>query len=814
MCYAVFHGPRTGLRGFRLGNADTLAQVALYVERIPQTFAGISFTASVEENPGNAGNELQTIAIAVDASGFTGANDVEYSLLAREQIGSNSQLNVAWASETGSDTIGSALITNGTPFAVGTLGLMVTLSWGSNTSPPLNTVLVAIWEIFLTSAVSAIGGANVASMIYELLTSSVHGVALDAAVLDMAAFQTAAAAVTQMGLSWAVKEKGDARTLIEDILKSVQGALVISNGAIGPRLLTGGTVQLTLQPDDITGLKQRPGCWYEVPQHATVKYSDINRKFHDTVLSLPGAGDFGDDEKTVEIKLPMVTDNGVARLIGSRLRTLEALPRNPDTVLCGRGAFQLQFGDVLLINDAARGFDPTLPLIIVAIREHGAGDEVIELDVVPDIFGPLPATTAVVGGTTGPGQGTSGTPIDPISLQELVELPFEFAMDGSKQFTLFAARPDPDAAGMVLYASTENPPVDYSDVDDSAPFHAGGTFVDASLPTFTMDREAYIDFTQGSDDIEAFQSLSDNDWFGYQMLVLIGSGINAGLYAACELQTLGGTSWRLQGIFGPLSDTPVPAANPGDPVFVFAVRPLYQLAGQPSWVINSLLTFKGIPFGSRPSPTLTAAIANGLTILSRASCPRQAQNLNANGRGSIASPIYSGDINLGWDLCNRATGFGAETNPCEFDPSQPTEIATCAVEVRVGGTLVRTDTTNVRAAVATTVATATSAQQFDVASVSGLQPGDRLSVVRGAAHEYFGRIKSISGLTITLVSPIAVPAAIGDVVNRYESIGYIYTAANNVADNGSLAAAVDIKVYPILNGLRALRAAEILVTKV
>ncbi len=746
---------------------------------------------------------------------------MEYSLLAREQIGSNSQLNVAWASETGSDTTGSALITNGTPFAVGTLGLMVTLSWGSNASPPLETVLVAIWEIFLTSAVSAIGGANVASIIYELLTSSVHGVALDAAVLDMPAFQNAAAAVTQMGLSWAVKQKGDARTLIEDILKSVQGALVISNGAIGPRLLTGGTVALTLEPDDIVGLKQRPGCWYEVPQYATVKYADINRKFHDTILPLPGAGDFGDDEKTMEIALPMVTDNGVARLIGSRLRTLEALPKNPDTILCGRGAFQLQFGDVLLINDAARGFDPTLPMIIIAIREHGAGDEVIEIDVVPDVFSPLPATTAVVGGTNGPGQGASGTPIDPISLQELVELPFDFAPDGSKQFTLFAARPDPDVQGMTLYASTENPPVDYNGVDDSAPFHAGGTFVDASLPKFTMDREAYIDFTQGSDDIEAFSSLSDNDWFGYQMLVLVGAGINAGLYAARELVFLGGISWRLRGIFGPLSDTPVPTPNPGDPVFVFAVRPLYNLAGQPSWVINSLLTFKGIPFGSRISPTLAQTVATGLTILSRAACPRPAQNLNANGRGGIASPFYSGaggspasDINLAWDLCNRASGFGAETIPCEFDPSVATEIATCAIEIWVAGTLVRTDAANVRAAVATAVATATSALQFDVASVAGLQPGDRISVVHGAAHEYFGRIASISGLTITLVSPIAIPPALGDTVNCYESVGYIYTAANNVADNGSLAAAVDIKVYPILNGLRALRPAEILVTKI
>ncbi len=33
MCYAVFHGPRPGTQGFRIGNADTLAQIAVRVER-------------------------------------------------------------------------------------------------------------------------------------------------------------------------------------------------------------------------------------------------------------------------------------------------------------------------------------------------------------------------------------------------------------------------------------------------------------------------------------------------------------------------------------------------------------------------------------------------------------------------------------------------------------------------------------------------------------------------------------------------------------------------------------------------------------
>lgn len=652
-------------------------------------------------------------------------------------------------------------------------------------------------------------------MLYELLTSSVHGIALDLAVIDNTAFAAAANNLLQMGLSHLVKDKGDARTLIEDILKNVQGALTINNGLLGLRLLSGGSSVITLEDDDLVGLKQRPGSWYEMPQQCLVKYNDVNRKFHDTILPLPGAGDFGNNEKTLQIDLPMVTNSNVARLIGTRLRTLEVLPKNPDTVICGRGAFQLQFGDVFVINDPPRGYSPTVPLIIIAIREHGVGDERIEMDVVPNIFGSLPMLPLSVGGGGGGGSG-GGAPLLPVQLQDMIELPWDFAQDGSKKFTLFACRADPDVEGMALYASTENPPVDYDEVDSAAPFHAGGTVVDFNFSEFTMDRAAYIDFNQGSDDIDGFSSLSDSDWFAYKMLVLVGSGNAAGLYAACQLVYLGGKSWRLLGIFGPLSDTPVPSPSPGDPLWVFRIQPLYSISAEPAWVINSLLSLKAIPFGSRISPTLGEALLAQLTILSRAQRPFPADNLIANGRGASMTPLYNGDINLTWVLRDRGFGFGYETNPSEFDPSIPSEVDTCDVEIWVGGTLKRTTTVNVRHdTVQTSILSVTSAQQFTIGSVAGLQSGDLICVAAADnTGQYFGRIQSISGLQVTLFSSLPIVPAADELVTRYESVGYIYAAATNATDNGGTpAAAVDVKVYANLNGLRALRPAELTVIK-
>jgi hypothetical protein len=233
-------------------------------------------------------------------------------------------------------------------------------------------------------------------------------------------------------------------------------------------------------------------------------------------------------------------------------------------------------------------------------------------------------------------------------------------------------------------------------------------------------------------------------------------------------------------------------------------------------VLNSVLTFKGIPFGSRLSPTLADALAAQLTVVSRAARPFPADNLVANGRGVSMTPLYSTDIALAWVLRNRGFGFGYETNPSEFAVTVLSEIDTCDVELWVGGVLKRTTTVSVRHdTVQTSTLSVASPQQFDVGSVAGLQPGDLISVaVFGNTGQIFGRIQAISGLTITLFSPLSVLPVAEELVTRYESVGYTYDAATNQADNGgSLAAAVDVKVYPNLNGLRALRPAEITVTK-
>ena len=501
---------------------------------------------------------------------------------------------------------------------MGGLGLQATFTWASTMISSGNT---ASWTILLTSNMVATGGANVAGIIYELLTSSVHGIALDLPLIDATTFDSAATALLSMGLSWVVKDKGDARQLMSDILKNVQGALVISNGLIGLRLLSGGNSVLTLQADDVLGLKVRPGSWYEVPQHATIKYADVNRKFHDTVLSLPGAGDFGNDEKTLEIALPMVTDAGVARLIGSRLRTLEALPKNPDTVICGRNAFLLQFGDVFVINDPPQGYDSTLPLIAIAIREHGMGDELIEIDVVPDIFGTLPQSSQAVGGGGGGGGGLPGPLLGIGAGAGGIALGLCARwFKGNSHCSPAAPIRTPKRSRSTLPRKIP-PSITTKSMLTRRTTRAAQCWIRISpalrwtaRPTSTSCRAATIS--------TGFSSLSRRlAGLPTGMLVLV----SGSLYAAKELVFLGGTSWWLQGIFGPLSDTAVAAPSGGDPIFIFGFSSRSTiLRGQPAWVINSLLlVVQGHPVPDRGSRRhSSAALLSQITVIaSRAARP-------------------------------------------------------------------------------------------------------------------------------------------------------------------------------------------------
>ena len=829
MCYAVFHGSRTDTKGFRIGNADTLAQVSMRVTRTPAPpGSAVTFSVAIQDLLFDSHNS--SIIRSADATNFAGQTAVTYRVTTRSSVpADNHTANIRIAVADGYDPAGlsgsgfiiDTVITSGTPFAVGSLGLMMTVSW--DTSAPLATDIYLSgtgWKLQVTSSLISADGANVSSILYELLTSPVHGIALDTAFLDGAGFAAASDLTTNVGISYAVEQKDKAQQLVEDLLKNFQGALVISNGLMSPKLLIGGgNPVVTLESDDILGVRLRPGAWYELPSHVTVKFPDVNRKYRDTILSLPGAGDFGDDEKNIEIELPMITVGDSARLIGTRLRTIEMLPKTPDTITCSRNAFQLQFGDVVAINDPDRGFSADDSFVVIAVREHGAGDETIEIDIVPNVFGSLPSSS----GGTGPGGGGGtlpSTPINRIDVQDAFELPYEWATDGAKRFTVFAVRSAPDAQGLSLFASIEIVPVDYDLVDSDAPFTAGGHLTGANLSPFTMARDAYIDLEASSDDIGVFSSLSDTDWFAYKLLLLIGSGDDASLYAAKELVFMGGSSWRVRGLVGPLSDTPAAVSTIGQDIWIFRLQPPYNVLAEPAWVIGSSLTFKAIPFGSRLSPTLADALEAGCTVLSRAIRPRAAVNLNANGCGAPLFPSYGGagvggnDIQLAWDLCNRGFGFGAETNPSEFDPSIACEVDACDVEIWVGGTLVRTASPSVRHNSAiTSVASAADPSTFDVDDTTGLQPGDRIGV-QHAGGEWFGRIASISGSTLTLVSPLALTPSPGNVVTRYEAVGYMYDSATNTADNGSLASEVLVKVFPKLNGLRALNAAEITVTKV
>ncbi len=103
MCYAVFHGTRTGTRGFRIGNADTLAQVVVRVTRTPASPPGTAFDVQTQAGVLNSQVVSGSPTLTADASAFTGTASIVYQLSVQQGPG-GSQASVTVSVLDGSDS--------------------------------------------------------------------------------------------------------------------------------------------------------------------------------------------------------------------------------------------------------------------------------------------------------------------------------------------------------------------------------------------------------------------------------------------------------------------------------------------------------------------------------------------------------------------------------------------------------------------------------------------------------------------------------------------------------------------------------------
>ena len=529
-------------------------------------------------------------------------------------------------------------------------------------------------------------GANPIYRVYELLTDPARGAyTMPAAWLDPAAF-AAAAAVIETGASDSVESSGDLRTSLSDLLSDIDGALVFANGKFKLVLLRDRATDLTLAADDVLDVERIPSGWWEQPTQAYVTFSDRLRRQRDNTIPLLDAGSAVRQDKLCKIALPRVTDEASARLIGSRKLAFFRRALLPQTITVNRAGAPLEAGDVLNINAPTFGLAATDAWRVIKIEDN-ANDE-IKLTIVSDVFASLPILFASVAGG-GVGLGGSSpilTNYLPVSLQLPAELPWDFAKQ-QEEVTLFAARVSDDVAGFALYASLDG--VDYDVVAPSAAFTAGGALGNAQWPRFAMDRLAFLEINTPYTDLSGFNSLSDVNWFGGQMLILTGNAI----FAAREIFLVQQGRYRVTGLIGPLADSVFAGAAAGDPVFVLRLAPKYFVNGLAGWTNGSTLRLKAVPFGSRTAPDISACPAITLPIVDRSVRPYPVTNLQANGRGPLHAPVYTPGtpVRLSWIPRTRGAGAGYSNSAGLLDPNVSIE-GDFVCRIYVANTLTQTFT--------------------------------------------------------------------------------------------------------------------------
>ena len=525
-------------------------------------------------------------------------------------------------------------------------------------------------------------GANPFYRIYELLTDPARGAyTMPAAWLNPAAF-AAAALLIETGESDSVESCGDLRTSLTDILADLDAALIFSNGQFKPVLLRDRPTDLALSADSVTEVERIPSGWWEQPTQVNVTFSDRLRRNRDNIIPLLDAGSAVRQDKLAKISLPRTTMENDARLIGARKLAFFRRALLPQSVTLDRNAAPLEPGDVITINAAALGLVATAAWRVIKV-EDGADDQ-IKCTIVSDVFSSLPIISTTIGGGSAGGGGTPPTNYTPVALQIAAELPWDFARQ-QEAVTLFAARIADDVAGFALYGSLDG--VDYDLIQATAPFTAGGALGNAQWPRFAMDRLAWLEILTPYTDLSGFSSLSDVNWFGGQMLVIVGNAI----FAAKEIFLVATGRYRVTGLLGPLADSLFAGANAGDPVFILRLAPPYFVNGQPGWTNGNPLYLKAVPFGSSTSPDISNCPAITLPIVDRSVRPYPVTNLQANGAGAVFAPTYTPGtpVRLSWIARTRGAGCGYSNPQGIFDPNIALE-GSFLVRINVGGTITRT----------------------------------------------------------------------------------------------------------------------------
>ncbi len=202
--------------------------------------------------------------------------------------------------------------------------------------------------------------ANGAECIYEILTNDRWGVGLKAADIDIATFQAVAQTLFTEGLGYCgqITSTQTAWSAIRTILSHMNATLYQDplTGLLGVKLIREDYVLASLPEFNESNAvleEFHRGSWAEILNEASVKYTDIARRFSDGAAqaqNLAAIQAMGGEITTQTLDLPGLTTHELAQDAASRSVRTTSVPITRGRIRCTRDGYDLHQGSPFKIT--------------------------------------------------------------------------------------------------------------------------------------------------------------------------------------------------------------------------------------------------------------------------------------------------------------------------------------------------------------------------------------------------------------------------------------------------------------------------------
>lgn len=275
------------------------------------------------------------------------------------------------------------------------------------TSPQLHPMAVEVRRVAQCNALGIQGydingDANPANMIYEILrgirdTSGelLWGLGISNAYIDVDSFEEAGGtlAAEDLGLSMKVDGDANARAVIEDILRHIDGVLILDHrtGLLGLRLIRNDYVVGELQefgPDEIRTLSFTRPALESLSNVVRVTYMDRSERYKTRVVTAQdlAAVQQRGEQIVVETSYSGVTNSALAQKLAARDLKVVSYPWARINMTVDRTAWKLRQGSVFKLNWPDLGISG----LACRVNRIAPGDLTkgeIEIDASEDVFG-------------------------------------------------------------------------------------------------------------------------------------------------------------------------------------------------------------------------------------------------------------------------------------------------------------------------------------------------------------------------------------------------------------------------------------------